>query len=373
MPNTSEPPAGTERRYPEPRPLYGMQRVLDPAGVLPQAAWRLDNSPQLWPDERRLRLGRLHLDAASLRQLREAHGGDAQRMRLAVLEIVATRGKMHNPATGSGGTFVGIVEAVGPEAPAGPAVGAQLVSLISLTATPLAIEDELERWDGQSAQVPAQGYAILYSGAPAMSVPQDLDPALVLSVLDVCGAPALTSKVIQEHAQHGTRPDVCIIGASGKSGSLSAAAARSSGASRVVGVVPDQVAAQTCHDLGLFDEVEIADARRPLEIASALRQTCDITVVCVDVSGCEHGAILATAAGGTVVFFSMATSFQAAALGAESIGSGIRMIIGNGYLPGHAQYALDIVRAEPKVHAMFSGETHPSQNESWGLHRERSG
>ena len=45
-----------------------------------------------------------------------------------------------------------------------------------------------------------------------------------------------------------------------------------------------------------------------------------VTVVCVDVPGCEGGAVLATAQGGTVIFFSMATSFTAAALGAEGAG-----------------------------------------------------
>ena len=29
----------------------GLHRVLEPAGALPQAAWRLDASPGLWPDE----------------------------------------------------------------------------------------------------------------------------------------------------------------------------------------------------------------------------------------------------------------------------------------------------------------------------------
>ncbi len=70
-----------------------------------------------------------------------------------------------------------------------------------------------------------------------------------------------------------------------------------------------------------------------------------MTVVCVDVPGCEHGAILATADGGTVIFFSMATSFSAAALGAEGLAADVEMLIGNGYVPGHAEFALDLLRA----------------------------
>ena len=62
-----------------------------------------------------------------------------------------------------------------------------------------------------------------------------------------------------------------------------------------------------------------------------------MTVVCVDVPGCEGGAVLGTAQGGTVIFFSMATSFTAAALGAEGLAADVTMLIGNGYVPGHAR------------------------------------
>ena len=100
----------------------------------------------------------------------------------------------------------------------------------------------------------------------------------------------------------------------------------------------------------------IADARDPVAVSEAVRQAggpADVTVVCVDVPGCEGGAILATAQGGTVIFFSMATSFTAAALGAEGAAADVTMLVGNGYVPGHAQLALDLIRAEPGVRALF--------------------
>lgn len=78
-----------------------------------------------------------------------------------------------------------------------------------------------------------------------------------------------------------------------------------------------------------------------------------MTVVCVDVPGCEHGAALATRPGGTVVFFSMATSFPAAALGAEGLAADVTMLVGNGYVPGHAGLALDLVRTDPGVRMLF--------------------
>ncbi len=97
----------------------GLHRVLEPPGVLPQAAWRLDADPAIAADEVRVRVERLNLDAASFRQLSEKHGGDGDAVRAEVLEIVRTRGKMHNPVTGSGGMLVGTVEEAGPDSPLG--------------------------------------------------------------------------------------------------------------------------------------------------------------------------------------------------------------------------------------------------------------
>ena len=78
-----------------------------------------------------------------------------------------------------------------------------------------------------------------------------------------------------------------------------------------------------------------------------------MTVVCVDAAGCEGGAILATKQGGTVIFFSMATSFSAAALGAEGLAADVTMLVGNGYVPGHAEFALDLLRTTPQVRSLF--------------------
>src|SRR4029077_12838863 len=141
----------------------GLHRVIEPPGVLPQAAWRLDASPAIAPDEVRIRVDRLNLDAASYRQIREAYAGDPDKIRRAVLEIITTRGKMQNPVTGSGGMLTGTVDEAGPDSPLGLVPGQRVATLVSLTLTPLQITDELVRWDGQSEQVPCEGHAILFA------------------------------------------------------------------------------------------------------------------------------------------------------------------------------------------------------------------
>jgi L-erythro-3,5-diaminohexanoate dehydrogenase len=367
----------------------GLHRVLEPAGVLPQAARRLDTRPEIWPDEVRVAVRRLNLDAASFRQLREATGGEPAAMRAAVLEIVADRGKMQNPVTGSGGMLTGVVEEAGPASPLGLAPGDQIATLVSLSLTPLVITDGLARWDGRSEQVPCAGHAILFGRSIAAVLPADLPAGLALAVMDVCGAPALTHRVVAGYPAGGHPggagpggPVVAVLGAAGKSGSLSAAAARRAGASKVIGVVPHeaeaallraaaragqagppgghpgnaQPAATQARAAGLVDEIVVADARDPVGVSRAIAAAggpADVTVVCVDVPGCEGGAILATAPGGTVIFFSMATSFTAAALGAEGAAADVTMLVGNGYVPGHARLALDLIRAEPGVRALF--------------------
>jgi L-erythro-3,5-diaminohexanoate dehydrogenase len=340
----------------------GLHRVLEPAGVLPQAATLLDTRREVWPDEVRVSVERLNLDAASFRQLQTKHRGDGDAVRAEVIEIIRTRGKMHNPVTGSGGMLVGTVDEVGPDSPLGLRPGQRVSTLVSLTLTPLVIEDELSGWDGLSEQVPCRGYAILYGRSIAAVLPDDLPTELSLAVMDVCGAPALTARVVRDwtHRHDGARPTVAVLGGAGKSGSLSLAAARDAGAGRTIGVVPGDAEAVLLREAGLADEVVTVDARDPVALSTAVVAAggpADVTVVCVDVRGCEHGAVLSTRDGGTVVFFSMATSFAAAALGAEGLAADVTMLVGNGYVPGHADYALGLLRADAGVRALFERKT----------------
>jgi len=132
---------------------FGLHRVCVPeqgepgggATVLPQAAWRLDPDPRIRPDEVRVRVERLNLDAASFRQLRESTGGGADDMRAAVLEVITSRGKMHNPVTGSGGMLTGVVAEAGPQSPLGLRAGMRIATLVSLSLT---------RWPSPTASRP---------------------------------------------------------------------------------------------------------------------------------------------------------------------------------------------------------------------------
>jgi L-erythro-3,5-diaminohexanoate dehydrogenase len=330
---------------------YGLHRVLEPAGTLPQQARRLDPSPPPRGGEALIEVERLNLDAASFHQIREEQGGDAGAMRRRVLEIVRDRGKMHNPVTGSGGMLIGTVREVG-EGRTDLAPGDRVATLISLTLTPLSVQD-LSAWDGGSEQVPARGHAILHETAAYARLPEDMSDRLALAIFDVAGAPAQVLRLARR------RRRTLVVGAGGKSGLLSMVAARGL-SERVLGVVHHDEGLSILRRLG-FHDVVVADATDPvgcLRTAGAAfgedeAGVADLVVNCVNVPGTEGTSILLAEEGGTVYFFSMATSFTSAALIAEGLGKDVTMIIGSGYVPGHAEIALRVVRENPDLRAVL--------------------
>ena len=81
---------------------------------------------------------------------------------------------------------------------------------------------------------------------------------------------------------------------------------------------------------------------------------CDVTINNVNIPDTEMTSILCTKDDGIVYFFSMATSFTKAALGAEGVGKDVTMIIGNGYTRGHAELTLDLLRESPVLRKLFT-------------------
>lgn len=335
-------------RESELRQRLGADRVVEPPGALPQPAELLDSSGPVRPHELEVRVERLCLDSTSFRQIREAASADPELMAERIAAIIASRGKMHNPETGSGGVLLGVVETVGERFGNPPAAGTRIVTLASLTLTPLRL-DAVTRLDPESAQVEVTGTAYVAETAPWAELPIDLPAETALEVYDVYGAGSHTRDLAPAA---GT---VCVLG-TGHAGKLALAAARDvMRGGTLVAVDVDPEAVERVADLGLCDIAVAADLRDPLAAAEALRAAgappADLTVVVVNASGCESGAILLTAPGGTVLFYSMATSFQIAALTADGMSSDVRMLVGNGFAPDRGSYALDLVRRSTALRA----------------------
>ena len=335
----------------------GLHRVVSPRGLLPQAAELLDPSLPPFASEVWLDVDILNIDAASFTQLERVHAEGGAPVSKQIEEIVATRGKMQNPVTGSGGMLLGRVRAIGP-AYTGPlqglAVGTPVATLVSLTLTPLHLEaiDEIRP---RAHQVVVRGHALLASSAPIAVLPADLPQALVLSVLDVCGAPALVDRWVDRLPANGR---LLVLGA-GQAGVLSLLAAKVKRPDlRLFAMDRDLQPLEAVAGIGLAEQVAVVDASdavavRAQALAWSQGQGMDAVVNMASLPGTEMATILATRQRGLCLFFGMATSFTRVALGAEGVGADVDLLIGNGYADGHANFALDLIRTAPEVQQLL--------------------
>jgi L-erythro-3,5-diaminohexanoate dehydrogenase len=335
---------------------YGAHRVIRPKGVLPQAADVIDNTMDIYDNEILVDVATLNIDSASFTQIEEEAGGDEQKIADSILTTVKNRGKQHNPVTGSGGMFIGRVAEIGPalagQMDIGP--GDAIASLVSLSLTPLRI-DEIKKVKTGTDQVDIVGKAILFERTVYCKLPDDMPWSVALAVLDVAGAAAQTAKLVKPG------DTVFIIGAGGKSGMLTAyeAKKRAGITGRVIGTGHSKASTKRIEDLGFCDRVIQVDASDPLAVEARVSdltggRMADVTINCVNVPNTEMTSIVATKPDGIIYFFSMATSFTKAALGAEGIGSDALMIIGNGYTRGHAEISLGILKECPELMAVFT-------------------
>ncbi|HNB27499.1 MAG TPA: L-erythro-3,5-diaminohexanoate dehydrogenase [Alphaproteobacteria bacterium] len=332
---------------------FGSHRAI--GGGLPQPAERLDPSLPIRDNELLIEVEALNLDSSSMRQIAESCGNDAPRMRARIADIVAARGKMHNPVTGSGGVLVGKVTEIGAEFPArGVQAGDVICTLVSLSLTPLALT-KIGEIDVGAARVAVQGHAILFASGLLAKLPADLPRQTAMALCDVAGAPGHVAKM--------ARPGmtVCVLG-TGRAGLLSLCAARQAmgGSGTLIGLDASALSLDRAGALGVADRLALADLRDPLATHAIVAEMtggrlADLTIATTNAPGCEGAAILATRPKGRILFFSMATSFTAAALTAEGVGRDVEMIIGNGYTEGWVDTAFALYRAFPKLAGAFHG------------------
>jgi L-erythro-3,5-diaminohexanoate dehydrogenase len=334
---------------------YGTHRVLEPQGVLPQGAWKIDNSMDIWDNEILIDVSALNIDAASFTQIKAEAQGDEAQVATIVQRIVSQRGKHHNPVTGSGGMLIGTVAQIGNTIAAKHdlKVGDKIATLVSLSLTPLRI-DEIVKVHMNKDQIDIRGQAVLFETGLYAKLPTDMDEKLALAILDVAGAPAQTARLVQPGQT------VVVIGGGGKSGTLCVyeAKKRAGASGCVIGVSPFAKDCARMQALGWADHTLQVDATDALGLMQAVSKVtdgrlADVVINCVNIQNTEMGSILATREHGTIYFFSMATSFTAAALGAEGAGKDVQMIVGNGYATGHAEHALNLLRESSTLRALF--------------------
>ncbi|MGL6108010.1 L-erythro-3,5-diaminohexanoate dehydrogenase [Romboutsia sp.] len=334
---------------------YGTHRVIN-ENVLPQPAYKIDNNMEIYDNEILINVSALNIDSASFTQIEEECNHDVEKIKNKILEIVNEKGKMQNPVTGSGGMLIGTIEKIGRDL-CGKSelnVGDKIATLVSLSLTPLKI-DEIIDIKPDIDRVEIKGKAILFESGIYAKLPEDLSENLALAALDVAGAPAQTQKIVKEN------DSVLILGAGGKSGMLCCYEARKKAGrkGKVIGLVRSEKQAKFLIENRLVDTAVVGDAQNPNEVLQKVLRSnnnkeVDVCINCVNVQNTEMSSILPVKDEGLVYFFSMATTFTKAALGAEGVGKDVNMIIGNGYTKGHAEVTINALRESETLRNIFS-------------------
>lgn len=334
---------------------YGTHRVIEPIGALPQPAQRLSNDEDLFDNEILIDVDYLNIDSASFTQLKEEAYGDLNKIEKRIMQIVSEKGKMQNPVTGSGGMLIGTVEKIG-DAILGKMdlkSGDKIATLVSLSLTPLRI-NRIKKIYPEIDRVEIDGKAILFESGIYAKLPEDMEDTLALAALDVAGAPAQVQKLVKQGDK------VLILGATGKSGLMCSYMAKKMVGEngKVIGQARNENRANFLKETQFCHEVIIADVLKPIEVLEETLKVnddkeVDISINCLSIPNTEMSSILPVRDGGIVYFFSMATSFTKAALGAEGVGKDVTMVIGNGYTKNHAKITLDLLRESEKLRGIF--------------------
>lgn len=334
---------------------YGTHRVIEPKGLLPQPAWRINNDMEIYDNEILIDVISLNIDSASFTQIKEQARSERRTVESIVSETVERRGKQHNPVTGSGGMLIGTIKEIGAllKGKIDLMEGDKVATLVSLSLTPLKI-NKFKNIREDSDQIDIEGQAILFESGIYAKLPKDMDEKLALAVLDVAGAPAQTARLVNPE------DTVVVIGAGGKSGILCLYEAKKKAGpkGKVIAIEYSKEGCDRIIKSQLADIVIQGDATNPIAILESILEVnaqnlADITINCVNIQNTEMATILATKDRGKVYFFSMATSFTSAALGAEGVGKDIDMLIGNGYAKEHSEIALRILRESKTIRDMF--------------------
>lgn len=333
---------------------YGSHRVIEPKGLLPQAAEIVDNNPAIYDNEILIEVEALQPTATAFGRIKKENNGDIEKIKQEFMDIVAHAGKFQDPVSKSGGILIGKIKEIGKDlqGKTNAEVGDRIATLVSLSLTPLKIY-EITGVDLDTEQVYCKADAILFETGIYTKLPEDLDPQLSLAMMDVAGAPAQ----VAVHAKPG---DTVVVVGAGKAGLLCLAEAKTRVAptGKVICMEYSEKQCELIREMGIADVVIPCNAQKPLEALEAYKKAvgedlADFTVNTVSVNDTELSTILVTKDTGMIYFFSMSTNFVKASLGAEGVKKYVPMLIGNGFYPGHAEIAFDIVRRYDRLREYF--------------------
>jgi len=329
---------------------YGINRVMEPANVLPTSAWKIDNGRDIYPNELRIGLRKIHIETTNFKQICLECNNDPDKIKERIMDIVIKRGKLHNPITDTGGVAFGVVEKIGEEYnnEQGLKVGDEVICNASLATIPIYIS-RINKIDMAYSQVDAEGYAIVFNKCPMVKMPPDLPVNLLLYALDESGSLYSVSKCAEGKSQF------LIVGNNLLTNTLFGFAVR-----RVAGPVAKiiclldknadlMIKGKAADELlgSIFSEIHYGNILQPTECLErmGLAGYFDLSVNCADIPGAETINVLATKPGGTVYFANLINNYNIALYITESVSREIEIKGAEGYIADYDKYDIELIRS----------------------------
>jgi DNA-binding NtrC family response regulator len=332
---------------------FGVERVIEPPRSIPVAAWKLDNDAHIRDSEMRVRVKTIKLEEASFRQLCSECAYDEGRIKEKIFDIIKKRGKLHNPATGSGGIFYGVVDAVGADYEKRTFFkpGDEVICLTSLAAIPIVLS-RIVSIDYNYGQLACDGSAILSNANPLMHRPDDLATHYTMAAIEEAGS-------LHSVFQMAAAPDMnrfLILSSDLLSAFLYAAVIRRSKRDGHIVAALDKRSVDRLSKSDIdrvlgahVDDVHILDILAPLksfdEIYEKEKRLFDAGINCADLMGAEAVSVLLTKRRGTVIFTSFINNHSLALLFSESIGKELNTSALDAYTEDYQPFTIDLLRA----------------------------
>lgn len=328
-----------------------ISRVLEPQQVLPTSAWRLDNNRNIYPNELRMSIKKIHLEGTSFKQIRTEANENEEQIKQKIIDIVIRRGKLHNPVTDTGGLAFGVIEQIGAEFdnPQGFKVGDEILCNASLASVPMHIE-RIHSIDPVFHQIEADGYMIINSQISLVRKEEGVPENLLMFAFDESGTLFRLHQMVQDPERRkflivgnslitnilygyvirrAAGPDAEIVSIFDKRTDL-----------RITGGQVDQLMNM------VFSELHYMDILKPLECMKRLERDSyfDMTINCAEIPGAETINILAAKWGGTVLFTNLINNLNIALYITESLTKPLKIREAEGYLDGYDVYDVEVVR-----------------------------
>lgn len=331
---------------------FGVPRVLEPRGAIPATAWKIDNSREIRPNEIRVSLETIHVEWDNFSQISSHCGYDENGIKARIMQIIEERGKLHNPYTGSGGLFMGIIDEIGSLVDPGDLrPGDRVIGLSSLTGLPICIE-QIKSIDFNYGQMECRGYVICFEATTMVKYDGSITPKHLLSAIDEEGNFLGVRQAIKESRAE----RIAIIG-----GNLVTTLLYAQMLTNCYGKRTTVIAILDKNSMGTLTEREITaaflpiikrtyyvDLSQPMEAYEHVvshridSKPMDAVINLEDISGSETVATLLVKEQGVVFYTSLKNNYSVGILVADSIGKEVTPYALDGYVKEAHGFAVEL-------------------------------